>query len=135
VLRELFAERAARLWKAGRDSDARRGKLRLTAEALAAKITDRSKVLMLNFPCNPTGATQSRSELEKIARLCVEHDLIVLTDEIYSELTYDGAEHFSIASLPGMRDRCVFLHGFSKAFAMTGGASAMPARPHRSPTR
>jgi len=93
---------------------------RLTAAALAEKITPRSKVLMLNFPCNPTGATQSRAELEKIARLCIEHDLIVLTDEIYSELTYDGAEHVSIASLPGMRERCVFLHGFSKAFAMTG---------------
>src|SRR5678815_1509604 len=93
---------------------------RLTAAALAEKITDRSKVLMLNFPCNPTGATQTRSELEKIARLCIEHDLIVLTDEIYSELIYDHAEHVSIASLPGMRERCVFLHGFSKAFAMTG---------------
>jgi aminotransferase len=93
---------------------------RLTAEALAAKITPRSKVLMLNFPCNPTGATQTRAELEKIARLCLDHDLIVLTDEIYSELTYDGAEHVSIASLPGMRERCIFLHGFSKAYAMTG---------------
>ena len=103
---------------------------RLTAEALAEKITPRSKVLMLNFPCNPTGATQSRAELEKIARLCIDHDLIVLTDEIYSELTYDGAEHVSIASLPGMRDRCVFLHGFSKAFAMTGfriGYACAPA--------
>jgi aminotransferase len=93
---------------------------RLTAEALAQKITARSKVLMLNFPCNPTGATQTRAELEKIAQLCIQHDLIVLTDEIYSELTYDGAEHVSIAALPGMRERCVFLHGFSKAFAMTG---------------
>ena len=93
---------------------------RLTAAALAEKITPRSKVLMLNFPCNPTGATQSRAELEKIARLCIDHDLIVLTDEIYSELTYDGVEHVSIASLHGMRERCVFLHGFSKAFAMTG---------------
>ncbi|MEO8351037.1 MAG: aminotransferase class I/II-fold pyridoxal phosphate-dependent enzyme [Chthoniobacteraceae bacterium] len=92
----------------------------LTADALKARITERSKVLMLNFPCNPTGATQTRAELEKIARLCVEHDLVVLTDEIYSELTYDGGEHVSIASLPGMRERCVFLHGFSKAFAMTG---------------
>lgn len=103
---------------------------RLTAEALAEKITPRSKVLMLNFPCNPTGATQSRAELEKIARLCIDHDLIVLTDEIYSELTYDGAEHVSIASLPGMRERCVFLHGFSKAFAMTGfriGYACAPA--------
>ena len=103
---------------------------RLTAEALAARITDRSKVLMLNFPCNPTGATQTRTELEKIARLCVEHDLIVLTDEIYSELTYDQAEHTSIASLPGMRERTIFLHGFSKAFAMTGwriGYACAPA--------
>jgi len=92
----------------------------LTAAALEAKITTASKVLMLNFPCNPTGATQTRAELEKIARLCVQHDLVVLTDEIYSELTYDGAEHVSIASMPGMRERTVFLHGFSKAFAMTG---------------
>jgi aminotransferase len=93
---------------------------RMTAAELAKHITPRSKVLMMNFPCNPTGATQTREELEKIARLCIEHDLIVLTDEIYSELTYDGATHTSIASLPGMRERCVFLHGFSKAFAMTG---------------
>lgn len=93
---------------------------RLTADELRKHITPRSRVLMLNFPCNPTGATQSRAELEKIAKLCKEHDLIVLTDEIYSELTYEGAEHVSIASLPGMRERCVFLHGFSKAFAMTG---------------
>jgi aminotransferase len=103
---------------------------RLTAEALAAKITPRSKVLMLNFPCNPTGATQTRAELLKIARLCIDHDLIVLTDEIYSELTYDHATHTSIASLPGMRERCVFLHGFSKAFAMTGfriGYACAPA--------
>ncbi|HYR58236.1 MAG TPA: aminotransferase class I/II-fold pyridoxal phosphate-dependent enzyme [Chthoniobacteraceae bacterium] len=92
----------------------------LTADALAAMITPQSKVLMLNFPCNPTGATQTRAELEKIAKLCVQHDLVVLTDEIYSELTYDGAEHVSIASLPHMRERTVFLHGFSKAFAMTG---------------
>jgi aminotransferase len=93
---------------------------RLTAEALAAKITPKSKVLMLNFPCNPTGATQTRAELEKIARLAIDHDLIVLTDEIYSELRYDKAEHISIASIPGMRERTIFLHGFSKAFAMTG---------------
>ncbi len=93
---------------------------RLTAEELAKHITPKSKVLMMNFPCNPTGATQTREELEKIAQLCVQNNLIVLTDEIYSELTYDGATHTSIAALPGMRERCVFLHGFSKAFAMTG---------------
>ncbi len=93
---------------------------RVTAEALASRITAKSKVLMLNFPCNPTGATQTRAELEKIARLAIDHDLIVLTDEIYSELSYDHNEHVSIASLPGMRERTIFLHGFSKAFAMTG---------------
>lgn len=97
-----------------------RDNFRMTAEELAKLITPRSKVLMMNFPCNPTGATQTREELEKIAVLCVKHDLIVLTDEIYSELTYDGAEHVSIAALKGMRERTVFLHGFSKAFAMTG---------------
>ena len=93
---------------------------RMTSVELAKLITPRSKVLMLNFPCNPTGATQTREELEKIAALCVKHDLVVLTDEIYSELTYDGGQHVSIAALPGMRERTVFLHGFSKAFAMTG---------------
>jgi len=103
---------------------------RLTARELEKKISPSSKVLMLNFPCNPTGATQTRAELAKIAALCVRHDLIVLTDEIYSELTYDGAEHASIASFPGMRERTVFLHGFSKAFAMTGwriGYACAPA--------
>jgi aminotransferase len=103
---------------------------RLTAVELARHITPRSKVLMMNFPCNPTGATQTRAELEAIAKLCIAHDLVVLTDEIYSELTYDNAQHLSIASLPGMRERCVFLHGFSKAFAMTGfrvGYACAPA--------
>jgi aminotransferase len=107
-----------------------RDNFRLTAAELEKKITGASKVLMMNFPCNPTGATQTREELEKIAALCVRHDLVVLTDEIYSELTYDGAQHISIASLPGMRDRTIFLHGFSKAFAMTGfriGYACAPA--------
>ncbi|HWB61198.1 MAG TPA: aminotransferase class I/II-fold pyridoxal phosphate-dependent enzyme, partial [Chthoniobacteraceae bacterium] len=101
-----------------------------TARELQKKITRKSKVLMMNFPCNPTGATQTRAELTKIAALCKRHDLIVLTDEIYSELTYDGGKHVSIASLPGMRERTVFLHGFSKAFAMTGwriGYACAPA--------
>lgn len=93
----------------------------LKAEAVAAAITPRSRVLMLNFPTNPTGATASREDLEGIAKLCVKHDLMVLSDEIYSELRYDAElEHVSIASLPGMRERTVLLHGFSKAFAMTG---------------
>ena len=103
---------------------------RLTASELKKKITPKSKVLMLNFPCNPTGATQTREELAKIAKLCVKHDLIVLTDEIYSELTYDGAEHVSIVTFPGMHERTILLHGFSKAFAMTGwriGYACAPA--------
>jgi aminotransferase len=92
----------------------------LRPEKLAQVITPRSRVLMLNFPTNPTGACATREDLEGIARLAVEHDLMVLTDEIYSELRYDGETHVSIASLPGMRERTVLLHGFSKAFAMTG---------------
>jgi aminotransferase len=91
----------------------------LTAEALRAAWQPGAKMLMLNLPCNPTGGTCSREQLEKIAEFCREKDLLVLTDEIYSELTFDGT-HTSIASLPGMAERTVFLHGFSKAFAMTG---------------
>jgi aminotransferase len=92
----------------------------LKPDALAAAITPRSRVVMLNFPTNPTGATASRDDLEGIAKLCIEHDLMVLSDEIYCELRYDDEPHVSIASLPGMRERTVLLHGFSKAFAMTG---------------
>ena len=77
------------------------------------------KVLMLNFPTNPTGGTADREKLEKLAKFAVEKDLIVISDEIYAELTYEG-EHLSIASFPGMQHRTIFLHGFSKAFAMTG---------------
>lgn len=92
---------------------------KLRAEALMEKITPKSKVLILNFPTNPTGAVMNRKELQAIAEVCEKHDLLVITDEIYSELSY-GVEHCSIASLPGMRERTIFLHGFSKAFAMTG---------------
>ena len=92
---------------------------RLRAQDIAARITPRSKVLMLNFPCNPTGATLQPEDLEQIAALCRDHNLLVITDEIYSELSYDKGHH-SIAALPGMRERTIFLHGFSKAFAMTG---------------
>lgn len=91
----------------------------LTAEALRAAWQPGAKLLMLNLPCNPTGGTCSLEQLEKIAAFCREKDLLVLTDEIYSELTFDGT-HTSIASLPGMAERTIFLHGFSKAFAMTG---------------
>jgi aminotransferase len=92
---------------------------RLTRAMLEAKATPRTKVLMLNFPNNPTGAVMSRSDLEDIAAFARERDLLVVTDEIYGELTYD-APHTSIISLPGLRERTVFLHGFSKAWAMTG---------------
>jgi aminotransferase len=91
----------------------------VTAEAIAKVITPRSKVLVLNFPTNPTGGTMARAELEKIADLARRHNLVVMTDEIYSELTFEG-EHSSIAALPGMKERTIFLHGFSKAYAMTG---------------
>lgn len=89
------------------------------AEAIEKAITPKTKALMLNFPTNPTGGTMTRAELEKIAVLVQRHNLVVLTDEIYSELTFEG-EHVSIASLPGMIERTIFLHGFSKAYAMTG---------------
>ncbi len=92
----------------------------LKPEKLAAAITPKSRLLMLNFPTNPTGACATRADLEGIAKLAVDHDLIVLTDEIYSELRYTDDAHVSIASLPGMRERTILLHGFSKAFAMTG---------------
>ena len=92
---------------------------RLTRAMLEAKATPRTKVLMLNFPNNPTGAVMSRADLEDIAAFARERDLLVISDEIYGELTYD-APHTSIISLPALRDRTVFLHGFSKAWAMTG---------------
>ncbi|MEY4004625.1 MAG: hypothetical protein RLZZ221_721 [Verrucomicrobiota bacterium] len=91
----------------------------LTAEALRAAWQPGAKILMLNLPCNPTGGTCTREQIEKIAAFCREKDLLVLSDEIYSELTFEGT-HTSIASLPGMAERTIFLHGFSKAFAMTG---------------
>ena len=91
----------------------------LTSEALRAAWQPGCKLLVLNLPCNPTGGTCSRAQIEAIAKFAVEKDLLVLSDEIYSELTFEG-EHVSIAGLPGMKERVIFLHGFSKAFAMTG---------------
>jgi len=91
----------------------------LTVEALRAAWVPGCKLLMLNLPCNPTGGTCDRAQIEAIAKFAVEKDLLVLSDEIYSELTFEGV-HTSIASLPGMKERVIFLHGFSKAFAMTG---------------
>ncbi|MFZ0615458.1 MAG: aminotransferase class I/II-fold pyridoxal phosphate-dependent enzyme [Chthoniobacterales bacterium] len=92
----------------------------LRAADLEKAVTKKTRVLMLNFPTNPTGAVMLLEELKKIAAFAAKHDLVVLTDEIYSELTYDELPHHSIAALPGMKERTVFLHGFSKAFAMTG---------------
>lgn len=92
----------------------------LNPDKLEAAITPRTKVLMLNFPTNPTGSIAPLETLTRIAEICVKHDIFVLTDEIYSELRYDGVRHTSIASLPGMKERTLLLHGFSKAFAMTG---------------
>lgn len=92
---------------------------RLTKEELLEKITDKTKILVLPFPNNPTGAVMRREDLEAIAEVIIEHDLYVLSDEIYSELTYQG-DHVSIASLPGMRERTLTINGFSKSYAMTG---------------
>ena len=91
----------------------------LDPEKLLNAVTERTKAILLNFPCNPTGATMPAKQLQEVAEIAKKHDLIIITDEIYSELNYDG-NHISIASLPGMKERTVFLHGFSKAYAMTG---------------
>ena len=92
---------------------------RLTAEELEEAITPKSKILIMPFPNNPTGAVMELNDIEAIAKVVKEHDLYVITDEIYSELTY-LEKHVSIASLPGMKERCVLINGFSKAYAMTG---------------
>ncbi|HEY3368125.1 MAG TPA: aminotransferase class I/II-fold pyridoxal phosphate-dependent enzyme [Symbiobacteriaceae bacterium] len=92
---------------------------KLTPEILKRKITPRSKVLMMGFPSNPTGAVMTEQELAAIAEIAIEHDLLVVTDEIYGDLTYEGT-HRSIGTLPGMRERTILLNGFSKAYAMTG---------------
>lgn len=92
---------------------------RLTAEELLAAITEKTKLLVLPFPNNPTGAIMEKEDLEKIAEVIIEKDIFVLSDEIYSELSYKG-EHISITSLPGMQERTILINGFSKAYAMTG---------------
>lgn len=92
---------------------------RLTAKELEDAITEKTKVLILPYPNNPTGAIMEREDLEAIAEVIRRHDIYVMTDEIYSELTYQ-MDHVSIASLPGMKERTVYINGFSKAFAMTG---------------
>ena len=93
---------------------------RLTPEKLLEKITPKTKILVLPFPNNPTGAIMEREDLEKIAEIVIEKDLYVISDEIYSELTYAKEDHVTIASLPGMKERTVLINGFSKSYAMTG---------------
>ena len=101
---------------------------RLTPEKLLEKITPKSKILILPFPNNPTGAIMEREDLEKIAKIVEEKDLFVISDEIYCELTYNG-RHVTIASLPGMRERTVLINGFSKSYAMTGWRLGYAAAP------
>ena len=101
---------------------------RLTPEKLLEKITPKTKILIMPFPNNPTGAIMEKEDLEKVAEIVIEKDLFVISDEIYSELTYKG-QHVSIASIPGMRERTVLINGFSKSYAMTGwrlGYAAVP---------
>jgi aspartate/methionine/tyrosine aminotransferase len=102
---------------------------RLDADELAARITPRTKLIVVNTPANPTGAVLSREDLERIARVAIERDVVVIADEIYGRIVYAG-EHVSIASLPGMAERTIVLDGFSKAHAMTGwrlGSAIVPA--------
>lgn len=101
---------------------------RLTASGLMEKITDKTKVLIISFPNNPTGAIMEAEDLEAVAEIVKEHDIFVISDEIYAELTY-GKKHVSIASLPGMAERTLVLNGFSKAFAMTGWRLGFAAGP------
>ena len=101
---------------------------KLTKEKLLEKITPNTKVLILTFPNNPTGAIMEREDLEEIAKVIEEKDIFVISDELYAELTYKG-EHVSIAAIPGMRERTVLINGFSKAYAMTGWRIGYAAAP------
>ena len=93
---------------------------RLDVDELASLITPRTRMIVINSPANPTGGVLTRDDIERIAELAQRHDLVVLADEIYGRILYDGEEHVSIASLPGMAERTIVLDGFSKTFAMTG---------------
>ncbi len=103
---------------------------RLTAQELRDAITDKTKVLILPFPNNPTGAIMEKKDLEEIAEVIREKDIFVMSDEIYAELTY-GREHVSIVSLPGMQERTIYINGFSKAYAMTGWRLGYAAGPKK----
>lgn len=102
---------------------------RLTPEELENAITDKTKVLIFPYPNNPTGAVMRREHLKALSEVIIRHDLIVLSDEIYSELTYGGEPHVSIASLPGMKERTIVINGFSKTYAMTGWRMGYAAGP------
>ncbi len=107
-----------------------KNEFRLQPEELEKAVTKRSKILVLPFPNNPTGAIMEREDLEKLVDIIIRNDLIVLSDEIYAELTYSGVKHVSIAEFPGMQERTILVSGFSKAFAMTGwrlGYACAPA--------
>lgn len=101
----------------------------LTPENIERLITPRSKVLIINCPCNPTGATMTKMQLEAIAEIAQKHDLLVISDEVYCELLYDDQKHISIASLPNMRERTIVINSFSKSFAMTGWRLGFAAGP------
>ena len=104
---------------------------RLTAKALREKITPKTKLLILPFPNNPTGAVMRREHLEEIAEVVREHNLLVLSDEIYGELTYGKESHVCFAEIEGMRERTVVVNGFSKTYAMTGWRLGYAVGPHR----
>ncbi len=93
---------------------------RVTAEQILEKITEKTKLLILNSPCNPTGAVLKREELKAIAEVCKDHNIHIISDEIYEYIIYNGEEHVSIASFPGMEDLTITVNGFSKAYSMTG---------------
>ena len=103
---------------------------KLTPEKLLAKITDKTKILVMPFPNNPTGAIMTKEDLAPIVDIIIEKDLFVISDEIYSELTY-GTDHVTIAEFPGMKDRTILINGFSKSYAMTGWRLGYAAAPHR----
>src|SRR6266851_2712446 len=92
----------------------------LDLDELAALVNDRTRLIILNSPQNPTGGVLDRKEIEQIARAIGDRNILVLSDEIYSRLVFDGGEHFSIMSVPGMQERTILLDGFSKTYAMTG---------------
>ena len=102
---------------------------RLTPEEILEKVTDKTKAVILPYPNNPTGAIMEKEDLERISKVIKEKDIFVISDEIYAELTYGDRTHVSIASLEGMRDRCIVLNGFSKAYSMTGWRLGYAAGP------